>query len=95
MTLTPETANLLKDETTRGVFQAVAKPRTIQIRDLRVKFKSDVLERSIKKLTDAKLIKVSEAPIEDFKTLYVTTNGLNLAQALTRRGVGAVLSDIF
>ena len=95
MTLNPNTANLLKDETTRGVFKAVAGPRTVQFRDLKLQFSdASALGQSIKKLAEANLIKVSEAPIEDFKTLYVTADGLNWAQALTRRAAGVDLSDI-
>jgi hypothetical protein len=36
-----ETSNVLRDPKTRGVFEAVAKPRTISLRDLKSSFSSD------------------------------------------------------
>jgi hypothetical protein len=94
--LNSKTANLFKDETTRGIFKAIAEPRTVQIRDLRLKFSdAGALGQSIKDLADANLIKVSEAPIEDFKTLYVTADGLNWARALTRHSAGIDFGDIY
>lgn len=85
--------NLLDDAGTRKVFKAVAAPRTIQLRDLEtslsgtdmVKFD---LERSIDVLKDADLIKVRPAAIRDFSTIYLTENGLGVAQALKHLGSG-------
>jgi|SRR5580698_6736515 hypothetical protein len=80
-------ANLAKDALLRTVFEAVAKGRSIQIRDLRAKFSSEALEHSIPALKSADLIRESPAPIEDFSTLYVTANGLTAELALKDRNL--------
>jgi hypothetical protein len=90
--LNMETKNLFKDDTTRGVFEAVAKPRTILVRDLKINFPNLDLKRSITLLKDADLIKEQPAVIDDFSTLYVTANGLNLAQAMKRADLQAELA---
>lgn len=79
------TSNLLQDLKTRGVFEAVVKPRTISFRDLKSSFASDEeLEESIAVLKEADLIGEKSALIPDFNTLYVTANGLNAARALDK-----------
>jgi hypothetical protein len=75
---------LLRDDTTRGVFEAVAEPRTILVRDLRNSFPHAQLESSIAALKQAKLIKESPAVLDGFSTLYLTAGGLGVAQALKR-----------
>jgi len=94
MILTIKTADLLKDPTTRGVFEAVANPRTIRIRDLRINFPQVDLDRSIALLKNADLIKVEPAVIDDFNTIYVTATGLNVAQAMKRPSIKAELAEL-
>jgi len=76
------TSQVLSDSNTRGIFEAVAKPRTISVGELRRSFPAVNLEQSIRTLKDADLIAENPAIIGDFTTLYVTANGLNVAQAL-------------
>lgn len=83
MGLNIKTSNLLSDVTTRGVFEAVAKPRTISFRDLKSNFPPEEdLEQSITLLKQADLIGEKPAVINDFSTLYVTASGLDAVQAL-------------
>ncbi len=77
-----KTSTLLSNLTTRGVFEAVAKPRTISFRDLKRNFADDDLQKSITLLKQADLIGEKTAVINDFNTFYVTANGLSAAQAL-------------
>jgi hypothetical protein len=80
-----ETSNVLRDPKARGVFEAVAKPRTISLRDLKSSFSSDEdLQESIAVLKEADLIGEKPAVIQDFSTLYVTANGLNAVLALNK-----------
>jgi hypothetical protein len=89
-----KTTNLFRDVTTRGVFEAVAKPRTILVRDLRNNFSREDLEHSITALKEADLIKEKPAVIDDFSTLYLTANGLNVAQALKQPSLKAELAEL-
>ena len=80
---------VFQDPTVRTVFDAVAKPRAILLRDLRNNVLQDegsvskeTVEHSISVLKDADLIKERPAAIGDFSTLYLTANGLSAAQAL-------------
>ena len=77
-----EFTDILVDDTTRGIFEAVLQPRTILIRDLKSKFPGTNVTQSITLLKNAKLIKEQAAPIYDFSTLYVTADGLNMAESL-------------
>ena len=86
MSLNIKTSNLLNDVTTRGVFEAVAKPRTISFRDLKSNFPAEDLEQSIVLLKQADLIGERPAVINDFSTLYVTASGLDAVQALRQLG---------
>lgn len=75
-------SKILSDSNTRGVFEAVAEPRTISVRELRKSFPKVNLEQSIESLKALDLIAEKPAIIGDFSTLYVTANGLNVAQVL-------------
>jgi hypothetical protein len=94
MILSMKTTDLFKDVTTRGVFEAVANPRTIRIRDLRSNFPHQDLDRSIKLLKDADLIQEQPAAIDDFSTLSVTATGLNVAQAIKRPIMRAEFAEL-
>jgi hypothetical protein len=90
------TSNLLSNLTTRGVFEAVAKPRTISFRDLKRNFPADEdLNEAITLLKQADLIGEKPAVINDFNTFYVTANGLNAVQALRQSNVQTELSENF
>lgn len=80
-------SNLVKDAILRTVFEAVAKRRSIQVKDLKEQFSSEQLQHSIPALKGADLIRESIAPIEDFSTLYVTANGLTAESALKDRNL--------
>jgi hypothetical protein len=80
-------SNLVRDTLLRTVFEAVAKSRSLQLRDLKVKFSPEQLEHSLPALKDADLIGESTAPIADFSTLYVTANGLTAENALKDRAL--------
>jgi hypothetical protein len=80
-------SNLVKDAILRTVFEAVAKSRSIQVKDLKEKFSTEQLEHSIPALKGADLIRESTAPIQDFSTLYVTANGLTAESALKDRNL--------
>ena len=95
--LTGVLGKVLADAATRAVFEAVAKRRTILLRDLKRDLNSDLksdlseepgnvstesVEHSLSVLKNADLIRERPAPISDFSTFYVTANGLNAAQAL-------------
>jgi hypothetical protein len=75
-------AGIFSDVTTRGVFEAVAKPRTILFRDLKVDFPPEDVQRSLDRLKKANLIKEQTSAIQDFSTLYVTADGLSAAYAM-------------
>jgi len=75
-------ANLVNNALLRSVFEAVARKRSVKIRDLKDQFSSEQLEHSIPALKGADLIRESRAPIADFSTLYVTENGLTAERAL-------------
>lgn len=86
MALNVELTNLFEDGTTRGVFEAVAKPRTILVRDLKTRFPNNSqLDQTISRLIKAELIKVKPSIIQDFNTLYVTADGLSADRALKQR----------
>jgi hypothetical protein len=86
MALNVELSNLFEDGTTRGVFEAVAKPRTILVRDLKTRFpNNDQLNQTISLLKNAALIKEMPSVINDFNTLYVTADGLSAVKALKQR----------
>jgi hypothetical protein len=93
MILAMKPMNLLEDDTTRGVFEAVARPRTILIRDLKSSFPDIDLNHSITLLKNANLIKEQPAVINDFSTLYVTASGLNVAQAMRQPSLRRTLSE--
>lgn len=95
MILNMKTTNLFQDDATRGVFEAVANPRTILIRDLKSNFPHIDLKRSITLLKDANLIKEQPAVIDDFSTLYVTASGLNVAQAMKLPHLRRELAEFF
>ena len=82
MTIDLDRVNVLKDNNTREVFQAVVKPRTVTVRELKSSFPGLNLEETIVNLKNAGLIKEQPAVINDFSTLYVTANGLSTARAL-------------
>jgi hypothetical protein len=89
------TSNALRNSATRGVFEAVARPRTISLRDLKSNFPADEdLQGSITLLKQADLIGERPAVIQDFSTYYVTANGLNAAQALRQSSVRTELTDV-
>jgi hypothetical protein len=86
MALNVELSNLLEDGETRGIFEAVAQPRTILVRDLKTRFPNKVLlNQTISRLKNAALIKEMPSVIEDFNTLYVTADGLSAVKALQQR----------
>ena len=86
MALNVELSNLFRDGTTRGVFEAVAQPRTILVRDLKSRFPNNVqLDQTIRRLIKAELIKVKPSIIQDFNTLYVTADGLSAVTALKQQ----------
>jgi hypothetical protein len=95
MILDMKTKDIFKDDTTRGIFEAVAKPRTILVRDLKSNFPHVDLKRSITLLKDADLIREQPAVIDDFSTLYVTANGLNVVQAMKHPLLRAELAEFF
>lgn len=84
MTMKDKAKLLFEDAATRNVFEAVAKPRTILIRDLKNTFSGENLEHSINVLKEADLIKEKPAVINDFSTLYLTADGMDAVQALKR-----------
>jgi hypothetical protein len=87
MALNVELTNLFDDDATRGVFEAVALPRTIMVRDLKTRFSDDVLNKTISRLKGLDLIKEKPSVIDDFNTLYVTANGLSAVKALKQRSL--------
>jgi hypothetical protein len=83
MALNVELTNMFEDGTTRGIFEAVAHPRTILVRDLKSRFPDEaLLNRTISLLKSADLIKEKPSAIDDFNTLYVTADGLSAVKAL-------------
>jgi hypothetical protein len=89
VTLTLLASKVFRDAVTRTVFEAVAKPRTILVRDLKnnvtqedTNLSNEDLEHSITVLKDADLIRERPAVISDFSTLYLTRNGFDAANAL-------------
>jgi hypothetical protein len=83
---------LLSNDVTKFVFREVAKNRSVLFKQLRESLDKTPelqanpdkfqLEAAVKMLKDADLIKERTAPIEDFKTYYVTANGLTAERQL-------------
>lgn len=84
--MTPDIIYLIAKPETRKVFEAVVEKLTIRFKDLVDSLDLDENEvaESLGKLEQAKLIEESSAPLRDFKTFYVTADGLSANRELRR-----------
>ena len=88
--MTEELFTILNDDTTRQVFSEIVKNRSIMLKDLResvatTSTNSTVnLQESLNQLKGAHLIEETDAPVEDFKRVFVTKDGLYAERQLRR-----------
>jgi DNA-binding MarR family transcriptional regulator len=84
--MTPEIITLFSTPETRKVFETVVKQITIRFKDLVDSLEIDeaTVVESLDRLEKAKLIDESPAPLRDFKTLYITADGLSANRELRR-----------
>jgi hypothetical protein len=83
---------LLADRSTRTIFETVARERKISHKDLvqtltRIAgvVSTNEISTRLDQLEEAKLIGEQGAPIEDFKTYYITADGLSAERELRRQ----------
>lgn len=86
--MTHKVFSVLGNEANRQVFEAVAKARTIRVKDLEDTLnmsKEDILT-ALDELEAADLIEIREAPehLEGFRTSYPTAEGLHTQRELRR-----------
>ena len=78
----------LSKPSNQQVFKEVAKRRQVNLKDLLVslptKMTREVVSESLNELEQVGLIKEESASLEDFKTLYVTAEGLQAERQLRR-----------
>jgi len=84
--MNPDIITLFSTPETRNVFDAVVKKLTIRFKDLvdSLDLEEEKVSESLVKLEEAKLIEEFAAPVNDFKTLYITANGLTANRELRR-----------
>jgi hypothetical protein len=80
---------ILADNLTRTLFERIARERRITYKDLLEAVKSsvnpDAAEPRLDQLRAAHLIEEQEAPLKDFRTYFVTANGLSAERELRRQ----------
>jgi hypothetical protein len=85
-------ATVLSSDLPKNVFKEILKNRSALFKDIRASVSENQLpnvgvkeiERAVKTLVDASLVKERSAPIEDFNTYYVTADGLGVERMLRR-----------
>ena len=84
--MTPEIITIFSTPETRKVFETVVKEINIRFKDLvdSLEIDEEKVVESLDRLEEAKLIEESPAPVRDFKTLYITADGLSANRELRR-----------